>query len=243
MRRARHVPRKRESSYVRRLLVWTPQGKRPLGRPRGKWVDIVRIGLWEVEWGEWECGFGPWWVWTPSRREFPPPFMEYAAHQNSIIYLHLNWMHFTNGVSFNTDMHPCYTLEYRENISIVAAWRWSAARTETCSSDNKCDQLIINWIYVWTFVVSATKISKCSHLTVGRKQYSLVMIRFLHKWSEKYAKWVCAEKYWERLEILNGIIECPVINPNPAPPRHKPRAMLHQPAWWKRFASSLGHFT
>jgi hypothetical protein len=28
-----------------------PEGKRPLGRPRGRWVDNIRIDLGEVEWG------------------------------------------------------------------------------------------------------------------------------------------------------------------------------------------------
>jgi hypothetical protein len=31
-----------------RLLVGKPQGKRPLGRPRRRWVDNIRIDLGEV---------------------------------------------------------------------------------------------------------------------------------------------------------------------------------------------------
>jgi hypothetical protein len=34
-----------------RLLVGKPEGKRPLGRPRRRWVDNIRMGLGEVEWG------------------------------------------------------------------------------------------------------------------------------------------------------------------------------------------------
>jgi hypothetical protein len=34
-----------------RLLVGKPEGKRPLGRPRSRWVDI-RMDLGEVGWGD-----------------------------------------------------------------------------------------------------------------------------------------------------------------------------------------------
>jgi hypothetical protein len=34
-----------------RLLVGESEGKRPLGRPRRKLVDNIRIDLGEVEWG------------------------------------------------------------------------------------------------------------------------------------------------------------------------------------------------
>jgi hypothetical protein len=32
------------------LLVVRPEGKRPLGRPRCRWVDDIRIVLLEFEW-------------------------------------------------------------------------------------------------------------------------------------------------------------------------------------------------
>jgi hypothetical protein len=35
---------------VYRLLVGKPEGKTPLGRPRLRWVDIIRIDLGEVDW-------------------------------------------------------------------------------------------------------------------------------------------------------------------------------------------------
>jgi hypothetical protein len=35
-----------------RLLVGKPERKRPLGRPRGRWVDNIRIDLGEVGWGD-----------------------------------------------------------------------------------------------------------------------------------------------------------------------------------------------
>jgi hypothetical protein len=38
-----------ENAY--RLLVGKPEGKRPLGRPRCRWVDNIRMELGEVGWG------------------------------------------------------------------------------------------------------------------------------------------------------------------------------------------------
>jgi hypothetical protein len=34
-----------------RLLVGKPEGKRPLGRPRRRWVDNIKIDVLEVGWG------------------------------------------------------------------------------------------------------------------------------------------------------------------------------------------------
>jgi hypothetical protein len=33
-----------------RILVGRPEGRRPLGRPRRKWEDNVKMDLQEVEW-------------------------------------------------------------------------------------------------------------------------------------------------------------------------------------------------
>jgi hypothetical protein len=35
-----------------RLLVGKPEGKRPLGRPRCRWVDNIRMDLGEMGWGD-----------------------------------------------------------------------------------------------------------------------------------------------------------------------------------------------
>jgi hypothetical protein len=35
-----------------RLLVRKPEGKRPLGRPRRRWVNNIRMDLGEVGWGD-----------------------------------------------------------------------------------------------------------------------------------------------------------------------------------------------
>jgi hypothetical protein len=34
-----------------RLLVGKPEGKRPLGRPRRRWVDNIKMDLLEIGWG------------------------------------------------------------------------------------------------------------------------------------------------------------------------------------------------
>jgi hypothetical protein len=52
MRWEDHVARMVEKRSAYRLLVGTPEGKRPLGRPRRRWVDNIRKDLGEVEWGD-----------------------------------------------------------------------------------------------------------------------------------------------------------------------------------------------
>jgi hypothetical protein len=41
-----------EKRNAYRLLVGKPEGKRPLGRPRCRWVDNNRIYLGELGWGD-----------------------------------------------------------------------------------------------------------------------------------------------------------------------------------------------
>ena len=48
MRWAGHVARMGELRGVYRLMVGKPEGKRPLGRPRHRWVDNIRMDLQEV---------------------------------------------------------------------------------------------------------------------------------------------------------------------------------------------------
>jgi hypothetical protein len=51
MRWEDHVARMGEKRNAYRLLVGKPEGRRPLGRPRRRWVDNVRMDLGEVGWG------------------------------------------------------------------------------------------------------------------------------------------------------------------------------------------------
>jgi len=55
MRWAGHVARMGEERRVYRVLVGKPEGKRPVGRPRRRWVDNIRMDLQEVE-----CGYMDW---------------------------------------------------------------------------------------------------------------------------------------------------------------------------------------
>jgi hypothetical protein len=52
MRWAGHVARMGEMRNAYRLLVGKPEGKRPLGRPRRRWMDNIRMDLGEVGWGD-----------------------------------------------------------------------------------------------------------------------------------------------------------------------------------------------
>jgi hypothetical protein len=52
MRWAGHVARMGEKRKAYRLLVGKLEGKRPLGIPRCRWVDNIRIDLGEVGWGD-----------------------------------------------------------------------------------------------------------------------------------------------------------------------------------------------
>jgi hypothetical protein len=36
-----------------RVLVGKPEGRRPLGRPRRRWENNIKINLREVGWGAW----------------------------------------------------------------------------------------------------------------------------------------------------------------------------------------------
>jgi len=48
MRWAGHVACMGEERGVYRVLMGKPEGKRPLGRPRRRWVDSIRMDLQEV---------------------------------------------------------------------------------------------------------------------------------------------------------------------------------------------------
>ena len=68
MRWAGHVARMGKGKGVHRILVGKPEGKRPLGRPRCRWEDNIKMDLQEVgrggDWMElahdrdrlWACG-------------------------------------------------------------------------------------------------------------------------------------------------------------------------------------------
>jgi len=55
MRWAGHVARMGEKRRMYRVLVGEPEGRRPLGRPRRRWLDNIRMDLQEVG-----CGYMDW---------------------------------------------------------------------------------------------------------------------------------------------------------------------------------------
>jgi hypothetical protein len=48
MKLARHVARTGDRKHAYRVLVWRPEGKRPLGRPRLRWEDNIVTGFIEM---------------------------------------------------------------------------------------------------------------------------------------------------------------------------------------------------
>jgi hypothetical protein len=50
MRWAGHVARMGEKRNAYRILVGKPEGKRPLGRPRRRWADNIKLDLREIGW-------------------------------------------------------------------------------------------------------------------------------------------------------------------------------------------------
>ena len=55
MRWAGHVAHKGEERGVYSVLLGKPEGRRPIGRPRRRWVDNIRMDLQEVR-----CGYMGW---------------------------------------------------------------------------------------------------------------------------------------------------------------------------------------
>jgi hypothetical protein len=50
MRWAGHVARIRAKGNADRILVRKAEGNRPLGRPRSRWVDNIKIDLGQIGW-------------------------------------------------------------------------------------------------------------------------------------------------------------------------------------------------
>jgi hypothetical protein len=65
MRWAGHVARMGEGRNVYRVLVGKPEGKRPLGRPRRRWEDGIKMDLEEIGWG----GGGVEWIHVAQNRD------------------------------------------------------------------------------------------------------------------------------------------------------------------------------
>jgi hypothetical protein len=48
MRWVEHVAHMGEGRAIYRVLVWRPEGKRPLGRPRHRWEDNIKMNQREM---------------------------------------------------------------------------------------------------------------------------------------------------------------------------------------------------
>ena len=66
MRWAGHVARMEEGRDVHKVLVGKPEGKRPLGRPRRRWEDNIKMNLQEVG-----RGCGDWMELAQDRDRWP----------------------------------------------------------------------------------------------------------------------------------------------------------------------------
>jgi hypothetical protein len=53
MRWAGHVARMGEGRGAYRIFVGRREGRRPLGRPRRRWVDNIKVDLQDVGWDRW----------------------------------------------------------------------------------------------------------------------------------------------------------------------------------------------
>ena len=78
MRWAGHVARIGEDRGVQRVLVGKPEGKRPLGRPRRRWEDNIKMDLQEVgggrgDWMELTQDRDRWWALVGTVRDFRVP--------------------------------------------------------------------------------------------------------------------------------------------------------------------------
>jgi hypothetical protein len=67
MRWARHVARMGEVRGAYNILVGSPEGRRPLGRPRRRWEDNIKmdlreIGFGDVDWIHWAQDMDRWWA-------------------------------------------------------------------------------------------------------------------------------------------------------------------------------------
>jgi hypothetical protein len=68
-----------EERGVHRVLVGKPEGKRPLGRPRSRWEDNIKMDLQEVgggrgDWMELAQGRDKWWALVSMVRDFQVPY-------------------------------------------------------------------------------------------------------------------------------------------------------------------------
>jgi hypothetical protein len=55
MRWTGHLAHMGDKTYAYSVLAGKSEGKRPLGRPRHRWVDNIKMDLTETRWGDMDC--------------------------------------------------------------------------------------------------------------------------------------------------------------------------------------------
>jgi hypothetical protein len=76
--RRKRWARNGEKGKANRILMWRPEGKRPLGRPRRRWVDDAKLDLREIGWDDMD------WIHLAYDRE------QWRAFVNTVINLGLH---------------------------------------------------------------------------------------------------------------------------------------------------------
>jgi hypothetical protein len=119
MRWAGYVARMGEKRNAYTLLVGKPEGKGPLGRPRRRWVDNIRMDLGEVGWGDMD------WIGLAQDRN------RWRALVNSVLNLRVPWNAgklssglTTGGLLSSAQLH-------RASLC-VCAWVCVCARARVC---------------------------------------------------------------------------------------------------------------
>jgi hypothetical protein len=81
------------------LSVGKPEGKRPLGRPRRRWVDNIRVDLGEMGWGDVD------WIGLAQDRN------RWRALVNSVLNLRdpLNAGKLSSGLSSSAQLHSVFS--------------------------------------------------------------------------------------------------------------------------------------
>ena len=200
MRWAGHVARMGEERGVYRVFVGKPEGKRPLGWPRRRWVDNIRMDLQEVG-----CGYMDWigLVQARDRRRTPvSAVMNLRVPWNSgISWLAANQLASQEGlctmewVSIVLKMNTL--LSYMTILLIVKLLyvNWFIHDTD--------ESLSFKWRDNFTFIRLSTRNIKMSRTDAG-------LLRLCHGW---VAACENAKPPWrQRLDVLHNSyqdVRCP----------------------------------
>ena len=148
---AGHVARMGEERGVYRVFVGKPEGKRPLGRPRHKWVDNIRMDLQEVG-----CGYMDW-IGLAQDKD------RWRTFVNAVMNLRVPW----NAGNFLTSCNPVSfsrgTLHHGVSKNSVPL---NTAREETI--------LIIFWWNVCKLFAHLTYFPHCPCWDVTKYIYFLI---------------------------------------------------------------------